>query len=283
MKDGMHESGALRWRCGRFVFDCARPLVMGIINVTPDSFSDGGRFLSLDMAVAHGLALLEAGADMLDVGGESTRPGAAEVTTEDEKQRILPVIESLAAAGAAVSADTQKPAVMRAALQSGAVIINDVGGFRDGDALAAVAESDCGAVIMHMQGTPRNMQNAPHYGDVVGEVAAYLQNRAAQLQTVGVHKSRICLDPGIGFGKTPVHNTALLRALPQIAGGYPLLVGVSRKSWFAAICGEAANENANDSRSAVAAAILSRRGANVLRVHDVATTRDAIALSAALL
>lgn len=270
-----------QWQCGRFVFDCRQPLIMGIVNTTPDSFSDGGRFANAETALAHGLSLLAAGADIVDVGGESTRPGASLVDAESEKRRILPIIEKLAAQGAAVSADTMKPAVMDAAMQCGAAILNDVSGFSTAASVAVAAAHQCGVVIMHMQGAPQTMQQSPHYADVAGEVGAFLQRRAQYLIDAGVAAARICLDPGIGFGKTVEHNLQLLRCLPQVGGAYPVLVGVSRKSFLGAI-GGGAQPLLRDVGSAVAAAILSQQGATVLRVHNVAATREALAVVRAL-
>ena len=263
------------WQCGNFHFTLNRPLIMGIINVTPDSFSDGGCYDTLESGYRHGMALLEAGADILDVGGESTRPRAEPVTEEEEKRRVLPLIEQLTKAGAAVSADTMKVPVMRAAIDSGACIINDVNGLRAAGAVEAVAHSSCGLVLMHMQGQPRTMQTAPHYRDVVREVRQFFSTQCAALAEAGVARARICVDPGIGFGKTASHNLALLNQLPALADDLPLLVGVSRKSLFAVLGGQAASER--DIFSALAAVLLLERGANILRVHDVALTAQAVA------
>lgn len=255
---------------------------MGIVNATPDSFSDGGAHFGADAAAARGLKLCEDGADIIDVGGESTRPGAAPVSAKEEMRRVLPVVETLAKQGAAVSADTMKPEVMKAALQCGAVILNDVCGFRAPEARAAAANSDCGAVVMHMQGAPQTMQNAPQYKNAPAEVGEFLQQQARLLAEAGVEKERVCLDPGIGFGKTAAHNWELLRALPEIGGEYPVLAGVSRKSLFAEICRAVGNPAERDCVSAVAAALLAGRGAHVLRVHNVSAARDALAVAAAL-
>ncbi len=272
------------WQCGQFAFELSRPLIMGIVNITPDSFSDGGKYNNTKNAIAHGLALAEAGADIIDVGGESTRPAAAAVSEEDEKQRILPVIEALAAQNIAVSADTMKPAVMSAALQGGASILNDVCGFRHAESVAVAAANDCGVVIMHMQGTPQTMQESPQYTDVVSEVAAFLRNQAQTLQESSVAAGRICVDPGIGFGKTAEHNLQLLRNLPQLqmaCGDYPLLIGLSRKSFFTAICGQKEAAERDLAGAAASALLATRGGANIFRVHDVAGTRDALAVVAA--
>ena len=269
------------WRCGRFRFSLSRPLVMGVVNVTPDSFSDGGAHADAESAVAHGLRLLESGADIVDVGGESTRPGALAVRAEAEKRRVLPVIERLAARGIAVSADTMKPAVMRAALAHGACALNDVNAFRARGAAAAAAESDCGVVVMHMRGTPRTMQRNPEYGDVVSEVADFLRGRAAALERAGVARGRICVDPGIGFGKTLSHNLELLRNLRRLAGGYPLLVGASRKSFLGRLTGRE-NPSERDAAGAALSALLFGAGAWGIRTHGPAGVRDAWAVASAL-
>ncbi|MCX7901293.1 MAG: dihydropteroate synthase, partial [Burkholderiaceae bacterium] len=206
------------WRCGSFTFDLKRPLIMGIVNVTPDSFSDGGRFFDVTAACAHARRLLAEGADLIDVGGESTRPGAAEVGTEEELRRVLPVVQALAAEGAAVSVDTSKPEVMRAALAAGAVVVNDVRALQWPGALAAVANSDCGVVLMHMQGTPQTMQRDPHYADVAAEVKDFLQARVHAAEAAGIARERIAVDPGFGFGKTAQHNYELLARLPEMLG-----------------------------------------------------------------
>ncbi len=253
-----------------------RALVMGIVNVTEDSFSDGGRYIDPARAIAHGLSLRDAGADLVDVGGESTRPGAAPVPAAEELRRVLPVIEALARAGVAVSVDTLKPEVMRAAIGAGCAVVNDVNGFRAPGALEAVAAAThVGLVVMHMQGTPGTMQQAPHYDDVAREVGDFLLERARVLQAAGVAKERIVLDPGFGFGKTLEHNVALFRALPRLAGlGYPLLVGVSRKRMIGEFTGRDAGERVAGS---VAAALLAaQNGAAILRVHDVRETMDAL-------
>ena len=254
---------------------------MGIVNVTPDSFSDGGHFLSPQAAIDQCLQMIDEGADIIDIGGESTRPGALPVTEEEEKHRVLPVIEKLAAQGAAVSADTMKPAVMRAALSAGAAIINDVSGFTDDAAIAAVAASHCGVIVMHKRGSPQTMQDEPQYDDVVAEVRDFLHDRAAALQNAGVAAARICVDPGIGFGKTVAHNLNLLRALPSLGGDYALMIGISRKSLFATLSGEPIPTK-RDAISASAAALLSLRGAHIFRVHNVALTRKALNFAALL-
>ena len=269
------------WRCGGFRFPLSRPLVMGVVNVTPDSFSDGGALADADAAVAHGLRLLDAGADIADVGGESTRPGAAAVPAAEERRRILPVIEKLAARGVPVSADTMQAGVMRAALAGGASAINDVNGFRGRGAVAAVAGSDCGLVVMHMRGVPRTMQEHPQYDDVVAEVRGFLLARARVLERAGVARERICLDPGIGFGKTPAHNLRLLQNLREVGDGFPLLAGASRKSLLGVLTGRK-NPRERDAAGAALAALLFNRGAWGFRVHEPAGVRDALAVAAAL-
>ena len=255
---------------------------MGIVNVTPDSFSDGGRFFDRAKAIEHGLALRAQGADLVDVGGESTRPGAEGVTLEQELDRVMPVLEALVREGVAVSVDTMKPEVMRAAIAAGCAVVNDVNAFRAPGALEAVAAAPVGVVAMHMQGTPATMQKAPRYDDVVAEVGAYLAGRAQALQAAGVDAARVAIDPGFGFGKTLEHNRALFRALPALASiGYPVLVGVSRKRMIADLTGgRAADERLAGS---VAAAVLAaQNGAAILRVHDVRETVDALNVWAAL-
>ena len=256
-----------------------RPRIMGVVNVTPDSFSDGGALDSVEAAVDHALRLVAEGADLLDVGGESTRPGAAAVDEAEELRRVLPVVEALAGrAGVPVSIDTSKPAVMRAALAAGAAMVNDVLALRADGALEAVAEAGAAAVLMHMQGEPRSMQQAPHYDDVVGEVHRFLADRMLACQFAGIDRSRLVVDPGFGFGKTLEHNLALLRGLERFATlGVPVLAGLSRKSSIGAITGrEAPRERVHGSVAAALVAV--QRGAAIVRVHDVAATRDALAV-----
>jgi dihydropteroate synthase len=252
-----------------------RPLVLGIVNVTGDSFSDGGQFLDPSRAIAHGLKLRGDGADLVDVGGESTRPGAEPVSLQEELARVVPVIEALVREGVAVSVDTFKPEVMRAAIAAGCAVVNDVNAFRSPGALEAVANTDVGLIVMHMQGTPQTMQKAPVYDDVVAEVGAFLRARAAVLESAGIARERIVLDPGFGFGKTLEHNKALFRGLPALASmGYALLAGVSRKKMIGDFTGRAAGERAAGS---VAAGLLAvQNGASLLRVHDVRETVDAL-------
>lgn len=254
---------------------------MGVVNVTPDSFSDGGHFLQAQAAVDHARRLIDEGADLLDVGGESTRPGAAPVALDEERRRVLPVIEALAGAGVPLSVDTQKPELMREVVAAGAALINDVNGFEAPGALEAVAGSGCAICIMHRQGDPRTMQQAPQYSDVVAEVDAWLRRRTAAAEQAGVARDHIVLDPGFGFGKTLEHNLALLRGLKVIAAaGYPVLAGLSRKSMIGALTGKPVGERMAGS---VAAALLAaQRGAAIVRVHDVAATRDAFAVWSAV-
>jgi dihydropteroate synthase len=269
------------WHCGPYRIDLSTPRIMGIVNVTPDSFSDGGRFFDPGAALAQARRLVGEGADILDIGGESTRPGAPEVDIEEELRRVMPLIEALRGAGVPISVDTSKPEVMRAAVAAGATIINDVFALRMPGAVEAVAASDCGVVLMHMQGTPRTMQAAPHYADVVAEVGTFLRGRSEVLQAAGVARERIVLDPGFGFGKTPAHNWTLLARLARIeVGGAPLLVGTSRKSMLGQVTGRAVTERL--AASVAAALIAVQRGASILRVHDVAATRDALAVLRAI-
>ena len=248
---------------------------MGIVNVTADSFSDGGRYLDPGRAIEHGLRLRDEGADLVDVGGESTRPGAQPVPVDVELARVVPVVEALAREGVAVSVDTLKPEVMRAALAAGCAVVNDVNGFQAPGAVEAVARENAGVVVMHMQGTPRTMQVAPRYDDVVGEVAAFLAARARALEAAGVAAGRIAIDPGFGFGKTLEHNQALFRALPRLASlGWAVLVGVSRKRMIGDLTGRALE--ARGAGSVAAALLAVQNGAAVVRVHDVRETVDAI-------
>ncbi|AHE99025.1 dihydropteroate synthase [Thioalkalivibrio paradoxus] len=260
-----------------------RPRIMGVLNVTPDSFSDGGRFLEPEAAVAHARAMVEAGADIIDVGGESTRPGSEPVPFEEELRRVIPVLTALRAAlPVPLSIDTSKPEVMRAAVAAGAGLINDVNGLRAPGALAAAADSAAAICVMHMRGTPRSMQREPRYDDVLREVCGFLAERASALRGLGVPADRIVLDPGFGFGKTLEHNVALFRGLAELVSlGYPVLVGVSRKSMLGAILGDRPVEG-RVTASAVAAALAAGYGARIVRVHDVAATADALAVQRAL-
>lgn len=271
------------------MLDCAgralrldRPRILGVVNVTPDSFSDGGRHATLDAAVAHGLRLVEEGADALDVGGESTRPGAAGISAELEISRVVPVIERLAReTGVPISVDTSKPKVMRAAVAAGAGLINDIFALRRDGALQTASELGVPVILMHMQGEPRSMQDAPHYDDVVAEVRRFLADRIFDCELAGIPKSRLVVDPGLGFGKNLAHNLTLLAALESLADlGVPLMVGMSRKRMIGEITGRDTDQRMAGS---VAAHLLAaERGALLLRAHDVAPLRDALAVLNAL-
>ncbi|TAN46615.1 MAG: dihydropteroate synthase [Rhodospirillales bacterium] len=259
-----------------------RPLLMGILNVTPDSFHDGGRYALAETAVAHGRCLLEEGAAFLDVGGESTRPGAAPVPESVELERVIPVVRALAGRGAVVSIDTRHPAVMVGAIKAGARIVNDVTGLGDPEARRIVRESGAYAVIMHMQGEPGTMQAAPRYEDCLAEVHDWLADRVALCEAEGIAKAKIAIDPGIGFGKTLEHNLALLRGLGKFQGiGCPLLLGTSRKSFIAHLCGGVPPDERLPG-SLVSALWGATQGAHILRVHDVAETAQALKLWDAL-
>jgi dihydropteroate synthase len=247
---------------------------MGVVNTTPDSFSDGGRFEDAESAIAHAFRLIEEGADILDVGGESTRPGAAPVTEEEELRRILPVVRQLREVP--VSVDTRKPGVMRAALDFGASMINDVEALRAPGALQAVTKSDCAVCLMHMKGEPRTMQQDPHYDDVVAEVKGFLEQRARAALDAGISRERIVVDPGFGFGKTVAHNMELLRRLSEISSGFAVLAGLSRKSTLGKLTGRPVDERLAGSLAMALLALQS--GATILRVHDVKETRDVIAV-----
>jgi len=266
----------------RFI-DCAgrrlvldRPRIMGIVNVTPDSFADGGAHDTTDQAVAHALALAGQGADILDVGGESTRPGAAEVTLEEELRRVIPVIERLAReTGLPISIDTSKPEVMRAAVAAGAGFINDVFALRREGAMDAAAELGVPVCLMHMQGEPGGMQEAPHYDDVVADVHSFLTQRIFSCEMAGISKKRIVIDPGFGFGKSSAHNLSLLAQLRRFTElGVPVLAGLSRKRTLGEITGRGVDERIH--ASVAAALIAAQNGAMILRVHDVAATLDAL-------
>lgn len=269
-------------RCGPHTLDLATPVVMGVLNVTPDSFSDGGRFASADAAVAHALRMVEEGAALIDVGGESTRPGAQAVTAEEEIGRVVPVIEALASrTKVLISIDTSKPAVMTAAVRAGATLINDVRALREPGALQAAVDSGAAICLMHMQGEPRTMQVDPHYGDVVAEVCDFLRKRAEACMAAGVAPDRLAIDPGIGFGKRLEHNLALLAGLAALVGlGWPVMVGVSRKSMFGALLGRAVDQRVAGGVAMATAAVLS--GASIVRTHEVAPTVDAVKVAMAL-
>jgi dihydropteroate synthase len=250
---------------------------MGILNVTPNSFSDGGRYVDADAAVARGLEMVEEGADILDVGGESSRPGADAVSPEEECRRVVPVIRELARrSGVLISVDTTKPQVAREALEGGAHVINDITALGDPEMVEVVRATEAGAILMHMQGTPATMQKAPSYADVVAEVKDFLHSRLLHLREKGIAGERFVLDPGIGFGKTVEHNLELLRRLPELQTlGRPVCLGVSRKSMFGKVLGRATGQRLAGSLAAVAHA-LGQRAAQIVRVHDVAPTRDVV-------
>jgi dihydropteroate synthase len=264
-------------RCGKYTLSLERPLIMGIVNVTPDSFSDGGRFAATAAAVAHARTLLEEGADILDVGGESTRPGAPPVALDDERRRVLPVIAALGDCGAPVSVDTQKPELMQEAIDAGASMVNDVNALAAPGALEAVAATRAAVCLMHKLGDPRTMQHDPHYDDVVREIRDFLASRVAAAERSGIGRERIVVDPGFGFGKTLEHNLALLRHLGQLAAlPVAVLAGLSRKSMLGKITGRNVGER---TYAGVAAALIAVvNGAAIVRVHDVAATRDALAV-----
>jgi dihydropteroate synthase len=254
---------------------------MGVVNVTPDSFSDGGRFLEPKAAIEQARALVEEGADILDIGAESSRPGALGVSAEEELSRLMPVLEGLGDCAAPISVDTVKPEVMRAALAAGASMINDINALRTPGAIEAVTGSGAAICLMHMQGEPRTMQREPRYEDVVAEVAAFLGERVAAALAAGIALERIAIDPGFGFGKTVAHNFELLRGLGRIAEiGPPVVAGWSRKSTLGAISGRAEGDRLAASLAAALLAV--ERGARIVRVHDVAATRDALRVLAAL-
>ena len=266
-----------RLSAGRFELSFSRPLLMGVVNVTPDSFSDGGRHASPDQAIEHAWRLVAEGADIIDIGGESTRPGASPVSVDVELARVVPVVEALATGPVPVSVDTSKPEVMRAAMAAGASMINDVWALRRPGALEAVASGPAAVCLMHMLGEPLTMQVAPAYDDVVAEVAAFLDSRIAACEAGGISRDRIVVDPGYGFGKTGRHNLQLIRRQQAIVAlGQPVLAGVSRKSLLGAITGRPETDRVHASVAAALALLV--RGAAILRVHDVAASRDAIAV-----
>lgn len=267
--------------CGGFRLPLDRPLIMGIVNLTPDSFSGDGMGSDFDRAIRHARHQLDSGADILDIGAESSRPGAIPTPENEELRRLLPVLREIVGWGVPVSVDTYKPAVMRAALAEGAAMINDISALRHPDAMAAVAGSDCAVCLMHMRGEPGTMQNAPAYSDVVREVREFLAARVAAVRAVGIDDCRLVLDPGFGFGKSLQHNLALLRALTAAGvDDLPMLVGVSRKSMLGAITGRPVEQRL--AASIAAATLAALKGAKILRVHDVAETSDALAVLAAI-
>jgi dihydropteroate synthase len=267
-------------QCGAKRLDLSRAVVMGVLNVTPDSFSDGGRFLEPAAACEHALRMMAEGAAIIDIGAESTRPGAKPVPLAEELRRVMPVIEHLSGAPAILSIDTSKPEVMRAAAGAGAGLINDVRALQEPGALEAALQSGCAVCLMHMQGEPRTMQLAPHYVDVVKEVKAFLGARAHCCEEAGFARQRIAIDPGFGFGKTQAHNLELLQRLDELGGEWPLAVGLSRKSMLAHILGRRDGDRLAGSVALAVLAVL--RNALIIRAHDVAATVDALRVVAAL-
>ena len=264
-------------QCGRFGYPLDRKaLVMGILNVTPDSFSDGGRFQSLEVAVSRAEEMISEGVDILDIGGESSRPGAPAVSLSDELGRVMPVVYALRDLGRPLSVDTYKPEVMREAIIAGADMINDINGFRAPGAIEAVRDSDCALCIMHMQGTPQSMQQAPSYDDVVEEVIAFLRERVEAMTLAGIARERLCIDPGFGFGKTVEHNYALMRNIGRMQQelDLPVLAGVSRKSMIGAVTGKPVEHRLAGNLGGALAAVA--QGARIIRVHEVAETVDAM-------
>lgn len=273
----------MKLHCGQFTLDLTSPRVMGILNVTPDSFSDGGHYSQTDIAVTQAYKFIEEGADIIDIGGESTRPNAEPVSLQEELDRVIPVIESLASKiDIPISIDTYKPAVMHAAIAAGASIVNDVKALQEAGAIEAVANADVAVCLMHMQGEPRNMQDDPHYDDVVEDVVTFLLDRVAICEQAGIQKNRLLIDPGFGFGKTRTHNITLIQQLNTLVNtGYPVLVGLSRKSVLGQITG-----NDIDARlyvSVSAAVVSAINGAKILRVHDVKATVEALKVVTAIL
>jgi len=259
--------------CGKFKFNLTRPLVMGIINATPDSFSDGGLYLNHDAALAHADQLITEGADMLDIGGESTRPGAQPVSVQEELDRVIPIIEKLRDAPVAISVDTFKPEVMQAAITAGANMVNDINALQSEAASVIIASSDVAVCLMHKQGDPQTMQEQPFYNDVVTEIREFLQTRIEAAEAAGISRERIVIDPGFGFGKTLAHNLALLRKLDKLAElGVPVMAGLSRKSMLGVLTGRNVGERLPASLAAALIAV--QRGASIVRVHDVRETVD---------
>lgn len=273
------------WRCGHFLFDFTRrkkPLVMGILNATPDSFSDGGKFRTASDAIIQAELMIKSGADLIDIGGESTRPGATPISLQEELDRVLPIIEALKGCGIPLSIDTYKAETMRQALRTGVDCVNDIWALRQDEAVSAVLESkDCGIVLMHMQRDPLTMQFDPDYQDVIVEVSQFLDERAKLLIQNGISSDRIAIDPGFGFGKSLEHNINMLSHFASFTTlGFPLLAGISRKSMLGKITGKETHERMAPS---IAAAIMAAdRGAQIIRVHDVAETVDALMLWEAL-
>ena len=270
------------WQCRDRALDLGQPVVMGVLNVTPDSFSDGGHFSDRDAALARALRMIDEGAGIIDIGGESTRPGAAPASLDQELTRVIPVIEILRRESPVfISIDTSKSGVMRAACDAGADIINDVRALTEPDAVAAAAATRAGVCLMHMRGEPHTMQNSPRYDDVVAEVHAFLSARVAACNAAGIDLPRLAVDPGFGFGKLPPHNLALLKHLAAFHSlGVPLVVGLSRKSMLAKLTGRAVDERTAGSVALAAIAVLN--GARIVRAHDVAATVDAARVAAAV-
>ena len=265
----------MQFHCGKYKFKLDRPLVMGIVNVTPDSFSDGGQHLQREAAIVHAQQLISDGADIIDIGGESTRPGAQSVGVQEELDRVLPIIEALRGITVPISIDTCKPEVMCAAIAAGAQMVNDINALQDAAATNAIAATNVAVCLMHKQGTPQTMQQQPEYADVVAEVRDFLRERIAAAETAGIGRERVVVDPGFGFGKTLAHNLDLLRGLDAFCAlGVPVLAGLSRKSMLGAITGQDVNHRV--SASVAAALIAVQRGAAIVRVHDVRETVDAL-------
>lgn len=268
--------------CAGKLLDISTPQVMGVLNITPDSFSDGGQWLDMEAAIAHALAMAAQGAAIIDIGGESTRPGAPEVSVADELARVIPLITALAPLlDIPISIDTSKPEVMRQSIVAGAGLINDVCALQQPGALAAAAELAVPVCLMHMQGTPRSMQDAPHYENVISDVADFLKGQAAEAERAGVLPCNILLDPGFGFGKTLEHNYQLLAGLDRLVGQYPLLVGMSRKRMLGEVLDQALNKRLHGGLAA--ATIAAIKGAAIIRTHDVAETVDALKITTATL
>jgi dihydropteroate synthase len=272
----------MKLRCANLSLDLSTPKVMGILNVTPDSFSDGGKFHHIDAALTHAQQMIEQGADIIDIGGESTRPGAQPVMLEEELQRVIPVIQALSGCGAVLSVDTYKPEVMRAAIEAGVHMVNDVFALQQPGALQAVQDSQVAICLMHMQGTPQTMQVQPSYQNVLAEVQAFLTQRVEVVRQIGVGDDRIVLDPGFGFGKKTAHNLTLLKHLAELhIANLPILAGLSRKSVLGQIVGQDADQRVFAS---VAASVLAvSHGANIVRVHDVKATVEALKVTTAVI
>lgn len=273
----------MQLQLGKYCLDLSTPCVMGVLNRTPDSFSDGGAYTDFDVALRHAVEMAREGAAILDLGGESTRPGAVPVSLQEELDRVVPLIAKLTQElDLPLSVDSSKPEVMRAAVAAGATMINDIYALRQPGALEMAASSDAAVCLMHMQGEPRSMQQQPHYDDVVSEIGVFLRQRAGQCTAAGIQRQRIVIDPGFGFGKNLEHNLELLRRLPELADlGYPLMVGLSRKSMIGALMGGVpAGERLQGSVAAAVAAVL--YGANIVRCHDVRPTVEALRVAAVL-